>query len=672
MRKPAHLVLTLIALGIIVTLFGILSLQPVRAAGPVCNNNGCSLIHTTTDDFVRGEFYATGLRKLGDGEVQLLPVGLSTPWSATTNLPAKRAELALVSYNNILYAIGGFDGKDYRTEIYSATTTLVGGNITSGWALADNLPEARAGASAVVARVPDPILYVLGGGTGTGSNTIFYKKIGAGGSLGANWESATLPQSLIYSGLVYRNNNLYVLGGGSNGTTNVWRVPIINTNGDVGTIVQDLSLDKQLTMLSAVNWEGDSKGFLYTLGGYDYLADSSSPDVYSTFFNPDNTLNNGGPSGGWNNTSLIDAFNAHGAVQYNGAIYVIGGRQGIDAQDAVTKVQTALIDPDGSLHNFGGNVGNWIITEPLPEARFFHGTTANDGGELYIAGGYSNQFKATTTVYHGSTTGAASTYAPEGEYIGEPMDAGANGQLVRLNWHAAVQNTSKMSLTMYYRSANNLNTLRNRSWTLAGNSVQSADGVTNTFTFPAMIEDRYFQYRALYSTTINNKSPLLTQVTVDLYAEPTSTPTATATSTSTDSATDTPTPSISVTATQTDVGPTVTRTPTATPTRTVTPTGTVCAGKPSKPTLASPNDASRLKVRKLKLAWNAAACASSYKLIVREGSAKGPRIVKKGGITKLEFKLKRLKNGVKYFWRVKAINSAGGRKSALWDFKIRR
>lgn len=671
MRKPTHLVLTLVALGIIITLYSLLSLQPVRAAGPVCNNTGCFLIHTTTNDFVRGEFYATGLRKLGDGEVQLLPVGLSTPWSATTNLPEKRAELALVSYNNILYAIGGFDGALYRTEIYSATTTLVGGNITSGWALADNLPEARAGASAVVARVPDPVLYVLGGGTGTGSTTIYYKKIGAGGSLGASWQSATLPQSLIYSGLVYRNNNLYVLGGGSNGTTNVWRVPIINTNGDVGTIVQDLSLDKQLTMLAAVTWEGATNGFLYTLGGLDN-AEESSQDVYSTFFNSDNTLNNGGPSSGWNNTSLVDAFNAHGAVQYNGAIYVVGGRQGITSQDAVTKVQTALIDPDGSLHNFGGNVGNWIITEPLPQARFFHGTTANDGGELYIAGGYSNQFKATNTVYHGSTTGAASTYAPEGEYIGDPMDAGANGELVRLNWHAAVQNTSKMSLAMYYRSANNLNTLRNRSWTLAGNSVQSANGVTNTFTFPARIEDRYFQYRALYSTTIIDKSPLLTQVTVDLYAEPTSTPTATATATSTDSATDTPTPSISVTATKTDVGPSATPTATATLTRTITPTGTVCAGKPSKPTLASPNDGSQLKVKKLKLAWNAVACASSYKLIVREGNPKGPKLVKTGRITKLEFKVKKLKKGVKYFWRVKAINSAGGARSPMWDFKIRR
>ncbi len=663
MRKPAHLVLTLVALGIIIALFAALGLSPVRAAGPVCDNNGCYLIHTTTDDFVRGEFYATGLRKLGNGEVQLLPVGLSTPWQATNNLPVNRAELALVSYENILYAIGGFDGSTARTEIYSATTELVGGDIIADWVKTDDLPAPRAGASAVVARLPDPVLYVLGGGEATGSNTIYYKKIGAGGSLGATWKTATLPENLVYSALVYRNSNLYVIGGTSTASENIYRVPIINTDGDIGTIVSDLPLPKQLTMSTAVDWQGETDDFIYVLGGLDE-SQTSSQDVYITDFNPDNSLNNQGPVGGWDNASLVDAFNAHGSVQYNGAIYVVGGRQGISSADAVTKVQTALIDPDGSLHNFGGNVGNWIITEPLPKARFLHGTTVNGGGELYIAGGYNSQYNPTSTVYHGSTTGAASTYAPEGEFIGAPMDAGVNSELVRMNWNAAVEDISKMGLTMYYRSANSLTTLRTRTWILAGTSAQSSSGVTNTVTFPSAIEDRYFQYRGVYNTEIYNKSPLLSEVTVDILGDPTHTPTNTATATSTDSATDTPTPSVSATATPTDPGPSRTPTPTA--------TGAACEGKPGKPVLVSPNNSSKLKVKKVKVAWNAVPCATEYKVIVRVGAPKGPKLVKKGGITKLQFKVKKLKPGTKYFWRIKAINAEGMTKSQLWKFKIKR
>ncbi|MBI4673623.1 MAG: hypothetical protein HY741_18385 [Chloroflexi bacterium] len=682
-RNQSLLGLGALALALVLVL--ILGFRPLRAADPVCSGLLCQVLHTTTNDFVRGEFYATGLRQLGDGEVQLLPVGLSTPWQATTGLPAARAELALVSNNNILYAIGGYDGSSYHTEIYSATTSLVS-DITSSWALADNLPVARAGAAAVIAHNPDPILYVIGGGTGSATNTIYYKKIAANGALSGAWSSATLPANRVYSGAVVRGTNLYVIGGGSSGSDTVYRLPIQNSNGDLGAAVEDLALPETLSAVGAVTWFDPAHDFVYVLGGQNFLG-AATQNVYYTSFNADGSLNDNGGTG-WLNTSLVDAFTAHGAVQYHGVIYVIGGKQGIGASTAITKVQTALIDPDGSLHNWGGGAGNWIVTEPLPQARFFHGSAANDGGELFIAGGYNASGIPQTNVYHGSTTGAASTYAPNGTYTGEPFDVGTNKHMTALNWNAAVEDTSNnnMALAMYYRTSNDSTALQSQPWTLAGLSVQSTDGFTNTLNFPTRLDQRYLQYRAIFTTTYSNKSPRLNAV--ELAFEQAPTPTPTRTDTPTVGASNTPTPTGSATATTTATATntnTATATPTATATNTATntptstaaitntptPSATPCSGKPKKVTLVSPNKNASLLVRAVPLAWNANPCATKFKVIGKYGNKKGIRAFKNAKATGATWTTKKLDKGKTVVWHVKACNAIGcGKWSDWWNFKV--
>src|SRR5262245_10771286 len=126
MLSRTNLFVVLVALATAAIMLLALGNETIRAAELICDESGCYILHTTPDDFVRGRFYGTGLRKKGDGEVQLLPVGLTTPWTEAAPLPAPRAELALVSYNNILYAIGGYDGTVYHTEVYSASTSLIG------------------------------------------------------------------------------------------------------------------------------------------------------------------------------------------------------------------------------------------------------------------------------------------------------------------------------------------------------------------------------------------------------------------------------------------------------------------------------------------------------------------------------------------------------------------
>lgn len=119
-----------------------------------------------------------------------------------------------------------------------------------------------------------------------------------------------------------------------------------------------------------------------------------------------------------------------------------------------------------------------------------------------------------------------------------------------------------------------------------------------------------------------------------------------------------------------------------TPLRAFTPTGAdsfvakipdivSCAPKPEPPLLLKPNNSAVVDGPKIKFDWTDAACATTYKLIVREGSKSGPVVVKKTDLKKSKATVKTgLTPGVTYFWRVEAINTFGKSKSAWSSFTV--
>ena len=83
-----------------------------QAGAPVCVGNACTLTETTLQDFASGQFYLTGLRGTGNGEVELQPIGITSPWVTDTyRLPEARSEMASVVYRDILYVIGGYNNR---------------------------------------------------------------------------------------------------------------------------------------------------------------------------------------------------------------------------------------------------------------------------------------------------------------------------------------------------------------------------------------------------------------------------------------------------------------------------------------------------------------------------------------------------------------------------------
>src|SRR5438874_954146 len=121
------------------------------AGNLVCIGNFCSVTDTTVQDFAASQFYLTSLRKTGDGEVQLLPIGIASAWVTDSHrLPVALSELSAVIYQDIIFVIGGFDENGIpQTSIYTATATF-GGPLAAAWQLADTLPSPRASGTAVV------------------------------------------------------------------------------------------------------------------------------------------------------------------------------------------------------------------------------------------------------------------------------------------------------------------------------------------------------------------------------------------------------------------------------------------------------------------------------------------------------------------------------------------
>lgn len=134
------------------------------------------------------------------------------------------------------------------------------------------------------------------------------------------------------------------------------------------------------------------------------------------------------------------------------------------------------------------------------------------------------------------------------------------------------------------------------------------------------------------------------------------------------------TPTATVTNTPTR---TVTTAPTATPTATLgataTPTATPdtgCTAKPVKPALAAPKNKATVKSTRPLLKWNAAACADTYNVTVKNAGT-GKVAQKQTGLTALEFQTKKLTRGKTYKWFVQACNAIGCAKSVTRQFKVK-
>ncbi len=140
------------------------------------------------------------------------------------------------------------------------------------------------------------------------------------------------------------------------------------------------------------------------------------------------------------------------------------------------------------------------------------------------------------------------------------------------------------------------------------------------------------------------------------------TPTETPTTTAVVTKLPTEAPTVSQTATPTET-PTVVETETPTPT--ATPPDASCSAAPAAFTLLAPADKGTVARQHPTLKWNAASCADSYHVIVRERKS-GAVVADESGITALDYRTPELERGKRYVWHVIAVNAFGETKSEAW------
>ncbi|MDD2636926.1 MAG: hypothetical protein PHW82_15645 [Bacteroidales bacterium] len=273
--------------------------------------------HTVDADFQKGQYNDM---IVGSNNVYLpYQATAVNSWLTTTVLPQTLSNHKAATWNNrYIYVIGGYNGVNSTSTVYRATINATG---ISSWTSLASIPGDRRDHAVVIG---NNTIYVLGGKDDTNMyNTIYYAKINTSGSIGT-WQtsSVSLPSDLWGHTAVYCNGYIYVAGGADD---------LTETTATNGVYCAKVLADNTLSAFSSVSnlpatrnghtmaCDGDK---IYVLGGFSD-GGTNVNSVYVASSASDGSL------GGWvAETPLpIDVSN-HSSTIINGIITVMAGEIG--------------------------------------------------------------------------------------------------------------------------------------------------------------------------------------------------------------------------------------------------------------------------------------------------------------------------------------------------------
>ena len=293
--------------------------------------------------------------------VGMIGTPILTGWEEVVGLPAARSSLAAATLGNNLYAIGGWDGIDVRTNVYRYDGT--------NWVEVRGLPAGRDGLAAATL---GNNMYAIGGGDTNRIRTNVYRYDGT------NWMEATGLPAMRYSlAATTLGNHLYAIGGwdGNDIRRNVYRY-------DGANWVEARGLPAGRSSLAAATLGNH----LHAIGGWDGI------DVRTNVYRYDGT--------NWVEArGLPEGRDGLAAATLGNHLYTIGG------EDAVN-VRTNVYRYDGA---------NWVEARGLPEGRAFL-AVATLGNNLYAIGGWDGAIR--TNVYRSIVTGIGGVTPNNGSWTG--------------------------------------------------------------------------------------------------------------------------------------------------------------------------------------------------------------------------------------------------------------
>ena len=288
---------------------------------PNPTNSGGGLIHGNFIYVVGGNVSSTP-----SNLVLMAPInqdGTIGAWVATTPLPATFTQGAVTSFNGFIYVIGGQRPGGISAQIWAAPFNPDG--TIGAWTVIAPLPSTLQNHQAICA---SGFMYVVAGFNGTGFvTTVISAPINPDGTIGAWTATAALPNANASFGLVNYANRLFVIGGqGTIASSGAYLGSVvlsapITVNGTLGAWVSVTGIpENRFAMQCAV-----LNGAIYVMGGQNNYLPTGG--VYYARVNSDGTINS------WTVATPLPTSVLNGiGCALNGAIYVIGGSQGLGLQ----------------------------------------------------------------------------------------------------------------------------------------------------------------------------------------------------------------------------------------------------------------------------------------------------------------------------------------------------
>ncbi len=242
----------------------------------------------------------------------------------------------VVAYNGYIYVIGGQDNTFTRNNDIQYCPLLANGNIGSCVRQTSAFPTPRYWHASVAY---NGYLYIIGGGPGSGLDDIIYCPINADGSVGT-----CVQQAAAFTGgrrnhaSVAYNGYLYIIGGNTGTNQNDIQHCPINADGSVGTCVQ------QAAAFTGARWGHASvayNGYLYIIGG---TTGTNQNDIQYCPINSDGSVGTCVQQA----AAFTGARWGHASVAYNGYLYVAGGTDGVGFQNDIQYL--SIQSPAQSAH----------------------------------------------------------------------------------------------------------------------------------------------------------------------------------------------------------------------------------------------------------------------------------------------------------------------------------
>ncbi len=274
--------------------------------------------------------------------------GSLSAWSTNpSSLPGVRDGQAAVSANGYAYVIGGRDAAGVKDTAYFAKLNS-NGTIGSWSTSTYSLPATLQNLASVSA---NGYIYAIGGKTadagGSAVATVYYAKINSDGSIGRwNTNSNSLPAARAGLTALAVNGYIYAFGGQSTAGTSQGNTYYakLNSDGSTGSWSSATSMPAGIAHHASVV----ANGYVYIIGGYTSLA------VSTVYYAP---LNNDGTLGSWspNSNSLPAARMYISSAVANGYVYVIGGFDGSFSQSTI---YYAKLNANGSIDSWSTDTNN--------------------------------------------------------------------------------------------------------------------------------------------------------------------------------------------------------------------------------------------------------------------------------------------------------------------------